>query len=152
MAPLFLLKFIISFIAKAAWILAIHLIRAGVLELHHCLAAISPAKARNWGEESDFYLGFHCSNSHENIWIGCMELMFQYRSTVLYPTVTLQCLLHSLHLLACKISLNYFMWNKWAKKDILGKLTDRQGFVNLAGGNNWAWKKYMHLAGREYLC
>lgn len=151
MAPLFLLKFIISFIAKAAWILAIHLIRAGVLELHHCLAAISPAKTRNWGEESDFYLGFHCSNSHENIWIGCIKtrVPIQVYSSISYNHTTVP---PSFVTSLSKISLNYFMWNKWAKKDILGKLTDRQGFVNLAGGNNWAWKKYMHLAGREYLC
>lgn len=62
------------FHCKSCPILAIHLIRAGVLELRHCLAVtISPAKARNQGEESDLYLGFHFSNSHESVRAGCIK-------------------------------------------------------------------------------
>lgn len=105
MAPLFLIKLVTSFIAKAAWILAIHLIRAGILELHHCLAVdIPPAEGRNWGEESDFYLRFHFSNSHESVWAGCTKppsVSIQVYSSIL-QVITLHCLLHSLQPLSCK--------------------------------------------------
>lgn len=43
MAPLLLIKLVISLIAKGTRILAIHLIRAGILALRHCLAVDIPA-------------------------------------------------------------------------------------------------------------
>jgi len=103
-AALFLIELVISFIAKPAWILAIYLIRAGILELHHCLAVdIPPAEGRNWGEESDVYLRFHFSNSHESLWAGCTKapaVSIQAYTSISYRQShhTACSLLHSLYL------------------------------------------------------
>lgn len=109
MVPLFHIKLVISFIAKSAWILAIHLIKARILKLHHCLAVnILPAKRRNWGEESDFYLRFHFSNSHESVWAGCIKtssVSIEVYTSISYKLITLHCILHSSWPLSCKIYL-----------------------------------------------
>lgn len=152
------IKLLIFFIAKAAWILAIHLIRAGVLDLHHCLAVdIVPSKGRNWGEESDFYLRFHFSNSHESVWAGCTKILSV--SLQVYTLVshkqshyTACSILYSLYLARWFIS--YFIWSSEQTRTYsASSLTDWPALCSWqVGMGNQAGVWYTHWAGREYFC
>lgn len=128
MAPLLLIKLVISLIAKGTQILAIHLIRAGILALHHCLAVDIPAAKGGIEVRSQIFIaGF----------ISATPMSWErrlYKDSCFYTGVhlrilqgiTLQFLLHSLKPLSCKrISLLCGALGKQGHTNSANSLTDR---------------------------